>query len=289
MKFREAVSSVFHKYADFKGRARRSEYWYFVLFNLLIYVLLYTVSMLILLAGAGRGSSRGMQSALGGAGILYFLYGIYALASIIPGLAVCCRRLHDTGHSGACILFVFIPFVGAIILLVWVLAEGNAGPNQYGPDPKSGEAHDVPERQQREPAQPQQPPEQHYSPRPYIITESIAAEGVRKAPQAAPAGATIYLEGIAGCFAGHRIPVRGVMVAGRHPSCGICFPKDTHGVSHQHCQFRVNGSSLVVTDVGSSFGTFVNDKRLIPNQPVTLSRGDTILLGSRKQGFRVAS
>jgi uncharacterized membrane protein YhaH (DUF805 family) len=281
MGFREAIASVFRKYAEFDGRARRSEYWYFVLFNVLIYVVLIVASRLILLAGVSGGSVRSVNAAVGSFGLIYVLYGVYGLATIVPSLALCCRRLHDIGRPGPYMLFVLIPVVGWIFVLIWVLQEGDHGPNQYGPDPKQRATLNIPVR------------EHHYSPRQYngggndydSATQSIQRV---QAPAAAPApGTTVYLEGIAGCFSGHRIPVRGTVVAGRNPGCGIRFPQDTHGVSHQHCQFRVNGSSLVVTDVGSSFGTFVNDRRLLPNQPVKLTGGDTVLLGSRKQGFRV--
>jgi len=279
--FKEAIASVFRKYAEFQGRARRSEYWYFVLFNVLIYVILLAVSRLILVVGISGGSVRSVNAAMGGFSLMYILYGIYGLATIVPGLALCCRRLHDIGRPGPYMLFVLIPVVGWIFVLIWVLQEGDTGPNQYGPDPKQRAMVNIPVR------------EQHYNQHPHNGNRNVYDSGTEsiqrvRAPAAAPApGATVYLEGIAGCFSGHRIPVRGTMVAGRNPGCGIQFPHDTHGVSHQHCQFRVSGNFLVVTDVGSSFGTFVNDKRLLPNQPVKLTGGDTVLLGSRKQGFRV--
>ena len=286
MKFREAISSVFRQYATFQGRARRSEYWYFVLFNVLVYGLMFVVSTLLLSTGVTGRTTGGLNSAVGGMGLLYILYGIYSLGTIIPGLALLCRRLHDIGRAGSYMLFAFIPFVGLIFLLIWVLQEGEAGPNRYGPDPKQNAAGDDPVRQPKEERKAPQAREQHYTPRPYIITEPVSDTGARNAERAV---VQFYLEGVAGCFRGKRVPVRGSVTAGRHPSCGICFPKDTHGVSARHCQFRANGSSLVVTDVGSSYGTFVNNRRLPPNCPFTLSRGDTILLGSAKQGFRVVS
>ena len=287
MRFREAISSVFRQYATFDGRARRSEYWYFVLFNILIYALMLIVSTLILSTGVA-GRSSGMNAAMGRMSLLYILYGIYSLAIIIPGLALLCRRLHDIGRAGTYMLFAFIPFVGLIFLLIWVLQEGEPGPNRYGPDPKSSAAAAAPIRQPREERYAPQAGNQCNAPRPYVLTGNASAADTRKAsPAPTQAQAQHYLEGVAGCFLGKRVPVRGSVTAGRHPSCGICFPNDTHGVSGRHCQFRAGGSSLVVTDVGSSYGTFVNNKRLPPDCPFTLSRGDTVFLGSAKQGFRV--
>ena len=273
MGFREAVASVFRQYAEFNGRARRSEYWYFVLFNGLIYAAMFAVSSLILTAGVSGRTMSSMSSALSGMSLLYVLYGIYSLATIIPGLALCCRRLHDIGRPGSYMLFVLIPFVGWIFVLIWVLQEGDHGPNRFGPDPKNGAVIDSPIR------------EVYHAPRPYS-GGGYDDYRVQNTPRAQEP-ARVYLEGTAGCFLGHRIPVHGTMVAGRNPGCGIKFPPETHGVSHQHCQFRVTGSSVAVMDIGSTYGTFVNEKRLLPNQPVTLSSGDTVQLGSRKQAFRV--
>lgn len=104
----------------FSGRARRSEYWYFLLFNLIISFGLLAIDMLII--GLGEGISP--------------LYWIYSLAAIIPSLAVTVRRLHDTGRSGWWILIGMIPLVGGIILIVFLATEGDYGDNQYGADPK---------------------------------------------------------------------------------------------------------------------------------------------------------
>ncbi len=103
-------------YANFSGRARRSEYWYFTLSNILIIMFL---ALLTLIADA-----------------LSFLMIIYAIAIIIPSMAVAVRRLHDTGKSGWLLLLSLVPF-GSLILLVFYCIEGNNGPNQYGHDPKN--------------------------------------------------------------------------------------------------------------------------------------------------------
>jgi uncharacterized membrane protein YhaH (DUF805 family) len=121
---------VLKKYATFDGRARRAEYWYFALFNLIISV------VLSILDGIVRSNSS-TASTVG------LLGGLYSLVVLIPSIAVGVRRLHDTGRSGWWMLIAFIPFIGAIWLLVYFVEEGTVGPNQYGADPKSGDANGV--------------------------------------------------------------------------------------------------------------------------------------------------
>ena len=120
MTFVEAVKSVFTKYATFSGRARRSEYWYFFLFNCI-------VSALIGAIGA----------AIGGESTANSLSSIWSLAVFIPTLAVSWRRLHDIGKAGGYWFLNFIPLVGQIILLVWFCKDGQPEINQYGPNPKA--------------------------------------------------------------------------------------------------------------------------------------------------------
>jgi uncharacterized membrane protein YhaH (DUF805 family) len=113
---------VLKKYAVFSGRARRSEYWYFVLFNILISIGLTIIDLVI-----------GTYSQQSGWGLFS---GLYALAVLIPGLAVSVRRLHDTGKSGLWFLIVLIPLVGPIVLLVFMCSDSDPGENQYGLNPK---------------------------------------------------------------------------------------------------------------------------------------------------------
>lgn len=116
MSFVEAITSVLSQYANFNGRARRSEYWY--------YVLAYAIISAVLNALAQYSS------------IFTVLSGIFGLALICPTLAVAVRRLHDIGKSGWYYLFALIPLVGAIILLVWFVKDSEPGDNIYGPNPK---------------------------------------------------------------------------------------------------------------------------------------------------------
>ncbi len=114
---------VWKKYALFSGRARRAEYWYFVLFNIIAYIALWIIDTLISNASAQ--------------GNFYFLTLFYDLAVILPSLAVGSRRLHDTGRSAWWLLIGLVPIAGAIVLIIFFLGDSQPGSNQYGPNPKS--------------------------------------------------------------------------------------------------------------------------------------------------------
>lgn len=111
MSFGDAVKQCFSKYATFSGRARRSEYWYFFLFNALVSFVL------------------GL--------ILAPLASVFVLATIVPSIAVSVRRLHDIGKSGVYYLVGLIPLVGVILLIVWFCQDSQPGENMYGPYPKA--------------------------------------------------------------------------------------------------------------------------------------------------------
>jgi uncharacterized membrane protein YhaH (DUF805 family) len=114
MGFGQAISTGFAKYFNFHDRACRSEFWYWTLFTMIVAIVAALIDMKLdtqLVAGA------------------------WNLVTLIPGLAISIRRLHDLDRSGWWVLLSFIPLVGAIILLVWFATKGTAGPNRYGPDP----------------------------------------------------------------------------------------------------------------------------------------------------------
>lgn len=124
---------VLKKYADFSGRARRKEYWMFVLFNLIFIIAAGVLDNIL-------GTTFKMDAGYGATAMPYgWLYMLYALFVLIPGLAVSVRRLHDVGKSGWMILVALIPLIGAIWLLVLYVTAGDQGDNKYGPDPKAGE------------------------------------------------------------------------------------------------------------------------------------------------------
>jgi uncharacterized membrane protein YhaH (DUF805 family) len=123
------------KYAEFTGRARRSEYWLFTLFIVLV-----EIAYFILVSAIGGGTS-GNMNAIGL--VLSGLYGLFVLGIIIPSLAVGFRRLHDTDRSAWWLLIAFLPFIGGLVLLIFNVLPGTTGPNKYGPDPKAGPQTDT--------------------------------------------------------------------------------------------------------------------------------------------------
>jgi uncharacterized membrane protein YhaH (DUF805 family) len=116
---------VLQKYAVFSGRARRAEYWFFVLFNFLI-----SIGLAIVDAVLGLTSDSGFGP----------LQSLYGLAVFVPSLAVSVRRLHDTNRTGWWLLIALIPIVGAVVLLIFMVTDSDAGANQYGPNPKEASA-----------------------------------------------------------------------------------------------------------------------------------------------------
>ena len=108
---------VLERYATFEGRARRAEFWWFWLANVIVFV------VLAILAAAVSN-------------IIWVLYALYGLAMIIPSIAVAIRRLHDTGKTGWLLLLGFVPIVGPIVLLVFYLLDSTPGTNQYGTSEK---------------------------------------------------------------------------------------------------------------------------------------------------------
>ena len=121
MGFIEAVKICFNKYFDFSGRARRSEYWFFFLFTLLVSVILgFTEGFLGIFPNTDQA----------------ILANIFALLVLIPSIAVGVRRLHDTNHSGWLYLLIIIPIIGFIILLFWFCKNSDEEDNRFGSNPK---------------------------------------------------------------------------------------------------------------------------------------------------------
>jgi uncharacterized membrane protein YhaH (DUF805 family) len=118
------IDCITKNYANFNGRARRKEYWMYVLFNCLLGIALNFIALIF-------GSiSHSLLS------VMVFVQCIISLALIIPGLAVTVRRLHDINKSGWWILIGLIPLIGAIVLFVFACLDSTPGSNQYGENPK---------------------------------------------------------------------------------------------------------------------------------------------------------
>ena len=113
------IDCITKKYCCFEGRARRSEYWMFVLFNIIAGIIIGLIGEF--LAGATSGG---------------LLTNIYYLAVLIPACGVQVRRLHDTDRSGWWILIGIIPLIGGIVLLVFNCIDSQPGENRFGPNPK---------------------------------------------------------------------------------------------------------------------------------------------------------
>ena len=116
MELSQSIRTCLTKYATFSGRAQRSEYWYFFLFLMLANIIASVLDSVIF-------------------GDIPVLYLIIMLALLVPSITAGVRRLHDTDRSGWWLLLGLVPFVGVIVLIVFLCQRGTVGPNQFGPDP----------------------------------------------------------------------------------------------------------------------------------------------------------
>jgi uncharacterized membrane protein YhaH (DUF805 family) len=108
--------AVLKKYAVFDGRASRTEYWMYQLFNFIAVIVLSVLGAMLGKAGSA-------------------LVLLYAVGVLLPGLAVLIRRLHDTGRSGWWFLIVLVPGIGGLVLFIFTLLDSQPGDNEYGPNP----------------------------------------------------------------------------------------------------------------------------------------------------------
>lgn len=212
MSLPEAVSSVFKNYANFSGRARRSEFWFFMLFNMIVNLCLGTVMIPFI---------RFYSFAV--------LIPLYSLAVLIPGLAVAVRRLHDTNKSGFWLFLALVPLVGEILLIVWLAEDSSPAPNVYGYSPK-------------------------YMNRPGYVGRP-------------PREVTLGVRCLSGPLQGHTYPVgKSGVIIGRSADCAIRLPDGTPGVSARHCAIQYRGDMPMITDLGSTYGTYISDGRKLPSQ-----------------------
>ena len=231
MSFWGAVTNVFRNYANFSGRARRSEFWFFYLFNVLVWIGIMIIWPLAILLGP-----------------------VYSLAVLIPGIAVAVRRLHDTNRSGVYLLVSFVPLVGFILLIIWLTEDSNPAPNAYG----------------------------------YSV--EYPGGGPIKPVGGSRVG-TLGVKCIAGPLQGHIYPISssGVMI-GRDISCAIRLPENSPGISARHCSVQNVNGSPVITDLGSTYGTFLSDGRKLPPQyPHPVYVGMRFYLGSGYVQFELVT
>lgn len=134
---------VLRQYADFSGRARRTEYWMFTLFNIIFALLTMAIDNLLGITFSFSG--------VDGTPVPFFygyIYVLYNLFILLPSLAVGVRRLHDVGKSGWMMLVALIPLVGGIWLLVLFCTDSQSGPNKWGANPKEEPLANFPEFKQ---------------------------------------------------------------------------------------------------------------------------------------------
>jgi uncharacterized membrane protein YhaH (DUF805 family) len=129
MSFSEAVRSGFSNYANFSGRASRSAYWWWALFNFLVSLAAQILDTWLGFAPVGMETNYGLRTGL--------LTALVGLALFLPSLAVAVRRLHDTERSGWWLLIVLIPIIGWLVLIFFFVTPGTPGPNRYGPPPSA--------------------------------------------------------------------------------------------------------------------------------------------------------
>ncbi|MGA1511504.1 MAG: DUF805 domain-containing protein [Aquiluna sp.] len=131
MDFQTALRTFWKRYRDFRGRSRRSEYWFIQLFLVVTNIAVAIIDLALM----GWDVDRFIAN--GGGGIVGL---VWILVTIVPALAVLVRRLHDTGKSGWWALVGLLPLVGAIVLLVFTVTDSSPGENKFGISPKESSA-----------------------------------------------------------------------------------------------------------------------------------------------------
>jgi len=133
----------YKRYFDFSGRSRRKEYWMFALLNAIIA----SVAVALMISQIFTYREAAMQQQSDGPGAGFWLgiviLGVFFLGTFIPSLAVQVRRFHDQDKSGWFLLLNFVPYVGGLIVFVFMCLEGTRGPNRFGPDPKDPSSAEV--------------------------------------------------------------------------------------------------------------------------------------------------
>jgi uncharacterized membrane protein YhaH (DUF805 family) len=135
MTFGESISTCLSKYVTWQGRASRSEYWYFILFCVLCYVVAMVIDRSLGTTFNFTNPATGLEASMG----YGYAYTLVALGLFLPSLSAMVRRLHDTDHSGWWYWIVLVPLIGAILVLVWFCSRGTNGENRFGFDPLQGD------------------------------------------------------------------------------------------------------------------------------------------------------
>jgi len=123
------LNIITKQFSDFKGRARRKEYWMYSLFQVLIGFSLYLISFIFFTNVLDYSNEKGLYSSL-------LLFALFLMLHFIPNIAIAVRRLHDTGKSGWWYLLSLIPYIGPFILFILLVLESSEEENQWGVNPK---------------------------------------------------------------------------------------------------------------------------------------------------------
>lgn len=294
MGFVDAVRHALTHYAQLKGRARRSEYWNFVLFCLLLGVVCSILDVLLK-----------TYVRIGGTIGIPLLTTLASLALTIPQICCLVRRLHDIGKSGLWYFLAFIPLVGSIIILIWLCRDSDAGTNRFGPSPKqvSKQASKQVSKQVSKQAAEQCVGDKATSvvssrdavqvPADTLrdgVVEPVAPENAPLVPGAGDGGRMcLGLVALSGPLQGQAYSLEGQdSVFGRDAACSVRFPQATPGVSARHCQITMESGSPVLVDLDSSYGTYVGDGRRVgKDERVRLAEGDEFWLGANDNRFKV--
>ena len=245
------------KYATFEGRASRSEYWYFFLFNGLIQLVL--VGLLLVIPVLSP--------------VINIVLIIYAIAMMLPSLAVVVRRLHDIGKSGWWYLIVFIPLIGFIVLLVFAVLDSELGNNKYGINPKNTRQNNDRDSYPKDMG--------GYVP-PQGIVNSTVNQGVEN----------LYEYKL--ISENHQYPEIKILggwgeeiILGRDGD--IVIQNDY--ISGKHCMLGISNSSfpvelleknIYIKDLDSTNGTYIDGRKLNPLEEVFIREGQRIILGSEE-------
>ncbi len=236
------LTDALMKYAVFSGRARRKEFWGFVLLQL---VLFFVAAFLDEAAGTAEDDRIGI-----------FL-GLTILDLLIPAWAVTVRRLHDTGRSGWWSLIGLVPLVGAVVMLVFLLIDSDPATNVYGPNPKSPSPVAVYVGSAQVPTPDRSAPASGW------ILSGFDAGGHR-------------LRFSIGMH-DSRFRENGLIVGREEGSADLTIASDS--VSRRHARIFFSDDDLWIEDLNSTNGTVLNGHRLEQGRAGVFSNGAKLLLG----------
>lgn len=293
MGFVEAVKTCFSKAVTFEGRASRSEYWWFALFCLLVFIPMIIVGFI--LASKGYGGFAFLLSIV--------LYGWILLA----GLSVFVRRMHDIGRSGWWYWISIIPFVGTVVLLIFTLTGSEPGENQYGPNPNDEAGNrrgSSPRSSGRSLHEEHRAPQNNAKP----AYSNRSAETGEAQPQPSSFGTAnsgeetqMMSSGVSGkpshlvCDGVDYLLSEGINIVGRKSESSkatVQIVTDDRYMSRRHSSIKLStmpdgSQKALISNAENKNRTFINGQELSGNDVLTLSDGDEIKMGHTTMIYKV--